>query len=435
MQDERPRRNWHGPTGVGLSTPREMEKPVRLDRDAGRTRLYGEAPITPLAKRLVLQCDIDGNAQKSSQARSTAPSTTWKRVAARRSRRTGGSRSRSSTPGRASGQPFEQGGAAAGVEMGGDLVEQQDRRRAAAAGDELGMGKDEAEQQRLLFAGRAEARRVAALRRWVTARSWRCGPAVARPAAASRPRLARSAGGEIAAVPAIERQSRRAGNRRRGSRGHVSPSAATVRARASAKCRAMIGHSGFECGKPVPGRRPRARQATCCARASPLRSATAWWAWPGSSASISRSRKRRRSPALSANRRSIAGVSHSTDSHSDSALTEAAAPLIRTCRRSGAVASVPVPSSVPSVSPRRDREAARPRLLRHFDSGARRKPRPGVSNETASRILVLPAPLGPLSRTKPGDGIEHRVGVIAQVGQGEARQRHHSGLAKRSRCA
>ena len=43
------------------------------------------------------------------------------------------------------------------------------------------------------------------------------------------------------------------------------------------------------------------------------------------------------------NSRSIAGVSHSTESHSDRLFTEADAPLIRTCRRSGAAASVPVP--------------------------------------------------------------------------------------------
>ena len=51
------------------------------------------------------------------------------------------------------------------------------------------------------------------------------------------------------------------------------------------------------------------------------------------------------------NSRSIAGVSHSTLSHSLNELTDAGAPLIRTCRRSGADAWVPVPMSVsPSVA-------------------------------------------------------------------------------------
>ena len=58
----------------------------------------------------------------------------------------------------------EQRGAAPGIEVRGDLVEQQDRRRAAALGDQLGMGEDEAEQQRLLLAGRASARRASAWR-------------------------------------------------------------------------------------------------------------------------------------------------------------------------------------------------------------------------------------------------------------------------------
>ena len=55
--------------------------------------------------------------------------------------------------------PFQPGikrGPALGVEMRGDLVEQQDRRRSAALCDQRGMGKDDPDQQRLLLAGRAE---------------------------------------------------------------------------------------------------------------------------------------------------------------------------------------------------------------------------------------------------------------------------------------
>ena len=54
-------------------------------------------------------------------------------------------------------EPVEQGGAPVGVEMGGDLVEQQDRRSPPSFRDQLGMGQHEAEQQRLLLAGRATA--------------------------------------------------------------------------------------------------------------------------------------------------------------------------------------------------------------------------------------------------------------------------------------
>ena len=43
------------------------------------------------------------------------------------------------------------------------------------------------------------------LPRCMTARSWRCGPSVARPAAASRPRLAAKRGREIAAGSALQR--------------------------------------------------------------------------------------------------------------------------------------------------------------------------------------------------------------------------------------
>ena len=43
------------------------------------------------------------------------------------------------------------------IEMRGDLVEEQDRRLAAALGDQLGVGENEAEQQRLLLAGRGTA--------------------------------------------------------------------------------------------------------------------------------------------------------------------------------------------------------------------------------------------------------------------------------------
>ena len=77
-------------------------------------------------------------------------------------------------------EPLEQGGAAHRIEMGGNLVEEQDRPAARLLGDEIGMGKDDADQQRLLLAGRAERSGltcVAAARdglsRWVTTRSVR----------------------------------------------------------------------------------------------------------------------------------------------------------------------------------------------------------------------------------------------------------------------
>ena len=84
---------------------------------------------------------------------------------------------------------LEQRRAPRGVQMGGDLVEQQDRRRAVAAlRDELGVGQDEADQQRLLLAGRAQPAPASALGPWPTSRSERCGPSSVRPAARSRSR-------------------------------------------------------------------------------------------------------------------------------------------------------------------------------------------------------------------------------------------------------
>ena len=54
-------------------------------------------------------------------------------------------------------EPGEQSRAALGIEMRGNFVEQQDRRVAAALGDQFGMGEDKPEQQRLLLAGRGLA--------------------------------------------------------------------------------------------------------------------------------------------------------------------------------------------------------------------------------------------------------------------------------------
>ena len=52
-------------------------------------------------------------------------------------------------------EPSEQDRAAIGVEVGGNLVEQQDRRSSPPCRDQLGMGKDKPQQQCLLFAGRS----------------------------------------------------------------------------------------------------------------------------------------------------------------------------------------------------------------------------------------------------------------------------------------
>ena len=132
------------------------------------------------------------------------------------------------------------------------------------------------------------------------------------------------------------------------------------------------------------------------------------WPWPGCSANTSRSRKRRRLPLLSLNKRSIAGVSHTKASQSLSAVAVAAAPFTRTSRRSGAAAAVPVPiCTSPSAEIRwaATLHPPGPSCRAASDSGAPRKPRPGASNEIASNMLVLPAPLSPVITTSPGPAV------------------------------
>jgi hypothetical protein len=95
--------------------------------------------------------------------------------------------------------------------------------------------------------------------------------------------------------------------------------------------------------------------------------------------------------------------SHSTDNHSLSELTEAGTPLTRTWRRSGFSAAVPVPMST-SFSRAAIAKPPLPPTRAMSERAAPRSPRPGVSSDTASSTLVLPAPFSPNSRTKPGPG-------------------------------
>ena len=77
------------------------------------------------------------------------------------------------------------------------------------------------------------------------------------------------------------------------------------------------------------------------------------------------------------NRRSIAGVSHRTESHSLSEFTDAGAPLIRTWRRSGRYGCVPVPiSTSPSLAATAKPPAAAD--PRHLRKGRSAKPAAGT---------------------------------------------------------
>ena len=112
--------------------------------------------------------------------------------------------------------------------------------------------------------------------------------------------------------------------------------------------------------------------------------------------------------AASPNNRSIAGVSHRIVTHSASAVPAAGAPWIRSSRRSGADACAPVAMSTssPNVAATPNPPGPAPSSPRRAicPNGARRRPRPGASSDTASSTLVLPAPFSPVSTTKPAPG-------------------------------
>ena len=85
---------------------------------------------------------------------------------------------------------IEKAGAAARIEMGRDLVEQNEGRDARHAANELRVGQDEADQKRLLLARGGEIAGMS-FGPWRTSMSVACGPTSVRPAARSRERSSR----------------------------------------------------------------------------------------------------------------------------------------------------------------------------------------------------------------------------------------------------
>ena len=151
MQGERPRLKWHGPAGGWLCTPREMESVKLVETRAGTSWETDHAAFK--ASRVAVQ--YRGKVKKVQSAPRNGSSLDMKtaRVATYRVEQGGLGRGHPHLP--AAFEPGEQCGPAGGVEVGGNLVEQQDRWRSALVGDQLGMGEDQAEKQRLLLAGRA----------------------------------------------------------------------------------------------------------------------------------------------------------------------------------------------------------------------------------------------------------------------------------------
>ena len=214
-------------------------------------------------------------------------------------------------------------GAASRIEMRDDFVEQQQRRKPRHLGDQSRMREHEADQQRLLLAGRGLRRRDAlrAVQHLEIGEMRPVGGAagggIARAVLAQHARDSDPPPRSRAAPSGRSRPSRRARRRPR-------ETATPDRDRASARRRAA---APSRRAPPRPRSRPRrsrarsrrasahrgsAVRAAGCASASDRSSALTRLECVPSTASTRRSRKRRRSEAGPPNRPSIAGVSHTT---------------------------------------------------------------------------------------------------------------------------
>ena len=129
----------------------------------------------------------------------------------------------------------------------------------------------------------------------------------------------------------------------------------------------------------------------------------------------------------------MAGVSQRTESHSDSDVAEAGAPLIRTWRRSGA-AGDGAGADLHIAKPGRHREAAAAAAARHFGQGRAAQPAP--RREQRHRLehvgLARPVLAGEHDEARPRR--EQGVAMVAEVGEDEAGEGHRpspSGTAAR----
>ena len=136
-------------------------------------------------------------------------------------------------------------------------------------------------------------------------------------------------------------------------------------------------------------------------------------AWAGSKPNTRRSIKRRRAAGASPNRRSMRGVSHTAlRTPASAAWPWAGRPSMRTSLRSGPAGSLgasrPVPMSTAPLGVATVAATAHARFASPSSPGSERatsprraclRPRPGTKKDSASKTLVLPAPLGPVSTT------------------------------------
>ena len=92
--------------------------------------------------------------------------------------------------------------------------------------------------------------------------------------------------------------------------------------------------------------------------------------------------------------------------------------------------AMPVPRRAVSPSQKTSAATAQPSFVpvRVISAkGARRSPRPGVNSEIASRMLVLPAPFGPVSTTSGAANSRAERGVAAEILQRQRGERHAGG--------
>ena len=278
--------------------------------------------------------------------------------------------------------------------------------------------------------------------RWTTARSPRCGPVSARPAAASRGLRGGQIGGQArldfgrARAPASASCSHVAGEAERGlreravaARGRSRPAARSAsRARASAIRAPASAMRRLQRRRARPDRRP-PRPAGACARAAPAR-------------------RRRRAPRGSARRRTPAGRRTAaarprppgTAGPAPASARAAAGarpggraarsrPRCAPVRRAAPGVSTPVPSRTapPSpldLAPRPPRPGPAPRRARAARArrGWRaRMPRPGENRLIASSRLVLPAPFGPNRKTLRPPSAQLGALVGAEIGERQGR--------------
>ena len=321
--------------------------------------------------------------------------------------------------------------AAGRVEMGGDLVEQQQRRLRPALGRSARrMREHDGDQQRLLLAGRAERRpgmpvsamddgEIAAVRAQMRRRRPRHRPRASRPARPRSRSSAASAGissSQPSTAPASaqarprERRPRLGARPRRGRR----PARAgrprwRRRARPSAARARRARRGSRPPARPRP-QQPRALAQRLLVGVEPRRHGS------GSRPSTSRSRKRRRSPGASRNSRSICGVSQTTASRS----AERRLAARRARRRCCTQPPLALLAAAARIAPGAELDRARRPVRELRGDAPRRRARPRLG--AAGRAVDLGQPR--LAQAAAGGQERDRlqqVGLAGAVGAGQ----HH----------